>query len=89
MLGRSLLIIFIWFYYLAPRIKYFIKNYLTKKQNRYSKDIDAIVSAFPNLKFIIVSVWKDSAKLKSLKRLNYFLITALAYLLMDYKKTEQ
>ncbi|MCJ7555105.1 MAG: hypothetical protein MUO34_14625, partial [Ignavibacteriaceae bacterium] len=80
MLGRSLLIIFIWFYYLAPRIKYFIKNYLTKKQNRYSKDIDAIVSAFPNLKFIIVSVWKDSAKLKSLKRLNYFLITALAYL---------
>ena len=89
MLGRSLLIIFIWFYYLAPRIKSFVSNYLTKRQNRYSKDIETIALTIPTLKIITVSVWKESSKFKSIKRLNYFLITTLVYLLMDYKKDEQ
>lgn len=85
MLVRSVLIILVWFNFLAPQIKKLLRNYLTKNHNRYSKDIESIVSAIPTLKIIIVSVWKHSAKLKGIKKIDYFFINTLVYILRDYK----
>ncbi|MBS4034579.1 MAG: hypothetical protein KGZ85_08950 [Ignavibacterium sp.] len=83
MIARALLIITVWFYFLAPRIKSLLKNYLSKKQNRYSKDVESIVSSFGELKLIVYSAWKYSAGERGLNRLNSFLISSLVYLLRD------
>ena len=83
MIARALLIITVWFYFLAPRIKNLIRKYLSGKQSQYSSDIESIVSSFDELKIIFYSAWKHSAGLRGLKRLNNFLTSSLVYLLRD------
>ncbi|HSL88719.1 MAG TPA: hypothetical protein VK870_05420 [Ignavibacteriaceae bacterium] len=83
MMARALLIITVWFYFLAPRVKDLLKIYLSKKQNHYSRDVESIVSSFEELKLIVYSAWKYSAGSRGLNRVNRFIILSLVYLLSD------
>ena len=83
MIARALLIITVWFYFLAPRIKSLIRKYLSGKQSQYSNDVESIVSSFEELKIIVYSAWKHSASSRGLKRINNFLTSSLVYLLRD------
>jgi hypothetical protein len=85
MLVRSVLIMAVWFFMVAPRITNFLKKYLHKKQNKYVKEFNSFVSFMPNLKILVASAWKSSSKFKRVKRIKLFLITCLVYLLNDYE----
>jgi hypothetical protein len=85
MLVRSVLIMVIWFYILAPRIMNYLKKYLDKKQNKYAQEISSFVSYMPGLKILVASAWKTSSKLKGFRRIKLFLINCLVYLLNDYE----
>jgi len=85
MLARSVLIMVIWFFFIAPRITNYLKKYLYKKQNKYAKEFTSFISFMPNLKILVASAWKTSSKFKRVKRLKLFLITCLVYLLNDYE----
>jgi hypothetical protein len=85
MLVRSVLIMVIWFFIIAPRITNYLKKYLNKKQNKYAKEFSSFVSFMPNLKILVASALKASSKFKKVKRIKLFLITCLVYLLNDYE----
>lgn len=81
MIARSILIIFIWFYLIAPKIKSIIRKYLINKKSGYAKEAESIISTLPMIRLIISSVWKYSASYKGIKRITYFITTSLVYLL--------
>lgn len=83
MIARSVLIITIWFYLLAPFIKKKFQIYFAKNKNPYSGDVELVLNNIQRIKVIVYSVWKFSAKFEGIKRIKYFVITSLAYLLKD------
>lgn len=84
MLGRSILIMLTWFYFLAPVITKYLKKYFYKRQNEYVRDINSFLISAPLMKSLVITAWKSSSNLKGIKRLNLFMITTLVYLLKDY-----
>jgi hypothetical protein len=85
MIGRSILIMSLWFFVFAPRVKNYVKKFFYNRQNKYAKDIDLYLSSIPTLKGLIAASWKSSSNRKGIKRLNLFIVTSLVYLLQDYK----
>ncbi|MDY0082038.1 MAG: hypothetical protein RBR74_02530 [Ignavibacteriaceae bacterium] len=85
MIGRSILIISLWFFVFAPRVKNFVKKFFHNRQNKYAKDIELYISSIPTLKGLIAASWKSTSKYKGIKKLNLFMITSLVYILQDYK----
>lgn len=83
MLGRSIIIMLIWFYFLAPLVTKYIKNIFHQRQGEYARDINSILIFLPSLKNLVAASWKRSLNFKGLKRLNSFLIITLVYLLKD------
>lgn len=81
MIVRSIMIIFIWFYFIAPRIKSLIRKYLLNKKSDYAKEAESIISTLPMIRLIISAVWKYSASYKGIRRIAYFITTSLVYLL--------
>lgn len=84
MLGRSVLIMIIWFYFLAPRITNYLKKYFHKRQGKYARDINSFLTSVPTLKKLVVAAWKSSSNFKGLKRIKLFLTTCLLYLLYEH-----
>ena len=84
MIVRSILIMFIWFYFISPLIKKYIRNRLTKTNGKYSKEIEYIVSGIPEIKQIVISVWKYSSEYKGFWRIYQFIIFCLIYILADF-----
>jgi hypothetical protein len=79
MLGRSFLILLLWFYFLAPLIKKFlVKIFKKKRESSYANEIDSMTEFFPLLKRIIAASWNYSARFKGFNRLFHFLIYSLA-----------
>lgn len=85
MLGRSVLIMIIWFYFLAPRITKYLKKYFHKRQGKYSTEINSFLISVPTMKRLVIAAWKSSSNFKGIRRLKLFLITSLVYLLKDHQ----
>ncbi|GIK22209.1 MAG: hypothetical protein BroJett005_16230 [Ignavibacteriota bacterium] len=85
MIVRSILIMSLWFFVFAPRVKNYIKKFFYNRQNKYAKDINLYLTSIPTLKGLIAASWKNSSSYKGVKKLNQFIITSLVYLLQDYK----
>lgn len=85
MIFRSILIMSLWFFVLAPRIKNLLQKYFHKRQNKYIKDMSLFLTSISTLKGLVAASWKSSSNFKGIKRLNQFMIISLVYLLQDYK----
>ncbi len=83
MLVRALMITFIWYYLLAPFFKKLFQKFAAKRKSVYSKEIEEIMSMFPQFKKIVNFCWKNSKNKKGLKRIRYFLSTSFYYLLLS------
>lgn len=77
MLIRSVLIMFIWFYFLSPILLTIIKRLLHKRQNEYTNEITSMINHFPIYKSAAAVIWRLSAKHKGFRRLNYFMVTLI------------
>ena len=83
MLVRSLVITFIWYALVAPIAKKLFLQFITKRKSVYSKDMEVIISMFPQFKKIVNYCWKLSGDRKGYKRIRYFLSTSFYYLLLS------
>ena len=81
MVGRSLIIMLLWFYFLSPLLTILIKKLLHKRQNEYSNELKNIISHFPLYNSAAAEIWKLSAKFKGIHRLNYFISTLIINIL--------
>ncbi|UCH65858.1 MAG: hypothetical protein JSW63_01615, partial [Ignavibacterium sp.] len=69
MLVRAVLIMVIWFSVIGPWVTNYIRKHLSKKQNKYAKEISSFISFMPGLKILVASAWEASASLKGVKRI--------------------
>jgi hypothetical protein len=83
MLVRSLVITFVWYTLLAPIAKKLFQKFVTKRKSEYSKDLEDIISMFPQFKVIVNYCWKQSVNKKGYKRIRNFLSISFYYLLLS------
>ncbi len=82
MLIRSIVLTFIWYVLLAPIVKKIFNKYLSNKKSVYAKEIDEMMSMFPQFRKIVSYCWKNSQSKAGLKRIHYFLSTSFYYLIL-------
>lgn len=83
MLVRSLLITFVWYNLLAPVAKKLFQQFAAKRKSEYSKDLEEIISMFPQFKVIVNYCWRLSKDKKGHKRIRNFLSTSFYYLVLS------
>ena len=81
MVLRGILLTFIWYKLLSPLIMTWFKRYMNRKRNKYTSDIENVVSVLPLFKSIIRYCWKESSDHRGFRRLNKFFSTSLLNLL--------
>ena len=82
MLIRSVVLTFIWYVLIAPIVKKVFNKYLSNKKSVYAKEIDEMMSMFPQFRKIVSYCWKNSQSKAGLKRIHYFLSTSFYYLIL-------
>jgi len=83
MIVRSLVITFIWYMVLAPVAKKLFQKFVARRRSEYSKDLEEIISMFPQFKVIVNYCWNLSKDKKGYNRIRYFLSTSFYYLLLS------
>jgi hypothetical protein len=81
MLIRGILLMFAWYKFLSPLLTAGFKKILNKKRNKYTEDIDYVISSIPMFKIILARCWKESSAQKGLKRLHGFIYMSVLNLL--------
>ncbi len=82
MIVRSLVITFVWYVIVAPIIKKYFKKFVAGRKSEYSKDLDEIISMFPQFREIVNYCWKNSVHKRGLGRIRTFLSTTFYHLLL-------
>lgn len=83
MLVRALAITFIWYTIAAPLARKYFEKFVRKRKSEYAKELEAIISMFPQFRNIVDYCWKNSKNKKGFKRIRYFLSTSFYYLLLS------
>ncbi len=83
MIVRSLVITFVWYAVLAPVAKKIFQKFIAKRKSVYAKDLEEIISLFPQFRTIVNYCWKLSIDKKGYKRIRYFLSMSFYYLLLS------
>ncbi len=84
MLVRAFLVIFLWFYFIAPLIKGKLIRLLKRKRgSNYANEVDSIIEFLPKLKLVFASSWVISSKYNGANRLFQFLVYSITYLLKE------
>ena len=83
MLVRAVVITFIWYTIVAPLAKKYFEKFVRKRKSEYAKELEAIISMFPQFRNIVNYCWKNSENKKGLNRIRYFLSTSFYYLLLS------
>lgn len=83
MLVRSIVLTVLWYALLAPFVRKMFQKFISGKKSFYSKEIDEILNLFPQFKKIVGFTWKESQRIKGLKRIKHFLSTSFYYLLLN------
>jgi hypothetical protein len=82
MLFRLIIVIIIWYYFISPIVTRYLHNRFKEKQNKYSNELNELISLFPHINSIIIHSWKSSADFKGFKRLKYFVTDVLVLVIM-------
>ena len=67
--------ILIWFMIINPLFTKFIKQFLHKKEGRYSEEVSRVLSFLPVLRQLTAGAWTNSRSYKGWTRWSYFLST--------------
>ncbi len=89
MLGRSFLIIVIWYYFISPFLLKIVNNVLSKKRKKQAVEIEHIVQLFPSIKSIIKYSWSNAQNTRGVKKIIIFIDSVLInYLLFERATSE-
>ena len=81
---RSVLILTIWFVFLAPFMIRLLNKWLHKKHEQLAKEISLTMEMFPQLFWILDKAWKETRNLKMIERWKIFVLNTFLYIL-QYK----
>ncbi len=77
MILRSIFIMGIWYFWLAPLVLKKMRRYLARKENQYTREIHGIIDTLPLFKQIVSYSWQNGKKDKGLARWKRTLILIL------------
>lgn len=77
MILRSIVIMGVWYFWLAPFILKKMRRFLARKENQYAREIHGIIDTLPLFKQIVSYSWREGKKLKGLARWKQTLILIL------------
>lgn len=80
MIVRSIVITFIWFELISPKVISYFQRYFEKKKFQHASEINSITSVFPDFKRIINYTWNLSKNHKGIFRIRYFLSNTITLL---------
>ncbi len=79
--GRSLLLLIIWFVFLGPMVMKAMQKYLAKKHEALSHQVEHTMDMMPHLAWIIERAWRETREMKTAGKWKTFILTALLYIL--------
>lgn len=82
MLVRSLIITFVWFVIISPKIISFVHRYFEKQKFQHASEINSITEVFSDFKKIINYTWNSSKEFNGVFRAKYFLSNTIAFLFL-------
>jgi len=77
MIVRSLIIMGIWYFMLAPIVRRRIHSYLDNKKSAYAEDVQAVLLILPLFRKIVTLAWRSSAEFNGLARWKRFIFILL------------
>ncbi len=81
MVVRYIIIMSLWFYFIAPLVIKLYKNIFKKKRGKYSKEIDTTINMLPVLKSAVSYKWKKYGNLSFFKRVKAFIVSIFIFVL--------
>ena len=81
----SFFIITFWYFFLTPLVNKYLYYFLKKKEYRYEKEIQQILLFLPTLQFGLNGIWKQSQSHKGIRRIKYFIMTLIHWVIF-YKE---
>ncbi len=89
MVIRYIIIMTIWFYFLAPLVIKLYKKFFKKKEGKYSKEIETTINMLPILKSVVLYKWKSLKNERFFKRVKLFIISVFIFVLKaDFSEYE-
>lgn len=70
---RSTLLLFVWYFLLAPVLLLIFQKWLAKQQGKFSKEVDSVLKLIPEMKYIVEQTWTKTKSFKWPKRLSKFI----------------
>ena len=81
-LARVMIILMIWFVWVAPFIARFFQKYFVKKSGEYSKEISQTMELLPYIAWIIKKAWNDSSSHGWVQKIPFFFRLVIMYVLL-------
>lgn len=88
MLVRGAVIIFLWYFVLAPYAKKWMQKFVRYKKNKYAAEIDRVISLFAFMRKLIKAAWNYSSKKRGFSRL-VLLFNSTIILLLFYDESNE
>ena len=82
MLFRAIIIILIWYFYLAPLLIKYSKIFLKKQQNIYAEEVKEIITLFPLVKNVLSHCWIKSSEHKGFQKYRLFISYSIITILL-------
>ena len=73
MIFRVIIIILIWYFYLASLLIKYSKIFLKKQQNIYAEEVKEIITLFPYEKNVLFHCWTKSFEYKEFQKYRLFI----------------
>jgi hypothetical protein len=85
LLIRAILVLIFWYFFLAPLLLKIFHRWLSKQQNKFSKEIEKIIQLIPEMKYIIQQCWNKTSGSKGFNHISKFIRFTFCMLLKDSK----
>jgi hypothetical protein len=73
LLIRGVLVLALWYFFLAPLLLKIFHRWLSKQQNKFSNEIEKIIQLIPEMKYIVLQCWNKTSDSKGFNHLNKFI----------------
>ena len=73
LLIRSVLILFLWYFFVAPFLLKYFRKWLSKQQNKFSEEVKSILLMMPEMKYITLQCWQKVSQGNKIYRIPRFI----------------
>lgn len=89
LLVRVVTLLLVWYVLIVPLLRYFLKRFFARKQQRYQFELETILNLFPKIRQLVSMAWRSSRDRTGLPRLRLFLIYSVLLVLEENEEISE